>query len=335
MNRGRVFLTIGIALVLLLAFGAWFDKAAVGRGLVYALVAGSAAPAGAAALLLIGDLTGGRWILVARRGLVPMAASLPGFAVLFLLIALDLPAVYGWTTDDGVRRAYLNAPAFIIRGVVIFLVWSMLAWRATRGPGRPLTAGLALVAYAVTVTIAATDWAMSLTPHWSSTAYGASFAISQIAAALAALLVFDASLDAPARDDIAKLALATMLGLVYLVFMQLLVIWSGNLPDRIDYYVTRRLSGWSDVETAALMIGGLVPFVLLLARRGRRSVAATRVAGIALLLGLGLHFAWEILAGQPPSSLAAGGVALLATLLVLLAWMGRTPAMTRAVVRHG
>ncbi len=97
---------------------------------------------------------------------------------------------------------------------------------------------------------------MSLDPHWGSTIYGLIFIAGQGLSALAfgivMLTVFTRY--SPYREiikpmqfhDIGKLMLAFVMLFAYFSFSQWLIIWSGNLPDEIGWYLHRIRGGWGD-----------------------------------------------------------------------------------------
>ncbi len=68
----------------------------------------------------------------------------------------------------------------------------------------------------------------------------------------------------------------------YFSFSQWLIIWEGNLPEEIAWYLARINHGW---QVPALMLAGLqfaLPFLLLLSRSLKRN--ARQLASVAVLL---------------------------------------------------
>jgi len=83
--------------------------------------------------------------------------------------------------------------------------------------------------------------------------------------------------------DLGNLLLAFVVLWAYLSFSQLLIIWSGNLPEEISWYLSRLRHGWQWIAAALLAFHFAAPFFLLLARfikRGARLLAA--IAGLVL-----------------------------------------------------
>lgn len=140
--------------------------------------------------------------------------------------------------------------------------------RALSGPG--------LVIYPVTVTFAAVDWIMSIEAEWYSTMFPVLICIGQILAALSLMiLLFARAADSSelgrlgGEDNfhkIGNLLLAFTMLWAYLAFGQLLVIWSGNLPPEVSWYLHRIAGGWRWVASFIALFQFFVPFFLLLMR---------------------------------------------------------------------
>jgi hypothetical protein len=168
-------------------------------------------------------------------------------------------------------------------------------FRIFSGPG--------LIVYMLTMTFASFDWAMSLEPHWYSTIYGALFVIGQALTTMAfiiavvALLASRSSLAADIsrlfRDprnlfnDLGNLLLAFVMLWAYMSFSQFLIIWSGNLPEEVVWYLHRMAGGWIVIPIFLLLFHFAVPFFLLLLRNTkRRPEVLARLAIFVLLVHL-------------------------------------------------
>src|SRR6516164_3324731 len=82
--------------------------------------------------------------------------------------------------------------------------------------------------------------------------------------------------------DLGNLLLAFVMLWAYLSFSQLLIIWSGNLPEEIHWYLSRIHHGWQWVAAGLITFQFFVPFFLLLARFRKRRIRS--IATIALLV---------------------------------------------------
>src|SRR5438105_6805151 len=224
---------------------------------------------------MIHHLTGGRWGYATRRFFEAAISSLPLLALLFIPVVIGMRALYPWmdtaalSADEILRHKhfYLNAPAFVTRAIVLFAVWIVMArlltrWSAEQDatsnpePTRKLRklSGPGLVIYPLTMTFAAVDWVMSIEGDWFSTIFPILICIGQMLSALAlAILLFVVERRRTPLAQIASsetflhlgnlLLTVTMLW-AYLAFAQFLVIWSGDLPHEISWYLHRITDGW-------------------------------------------------------------------------------------------
>jgi hypothetical protein len=122
---------------------------------------------------------------------------------------------------------------------------------------------------------------MSLEPHWWSTIIGFLFIAGQALAALAFSLAVSFLLaERPPLaglitrrhlHDLGKLLFALVMFYAYLSFSQFLIIWSGNLPEEIPWYLDRIRGHWGIVITLDFIFHWLIPFTMLLSRDRKRN----------------------------------------------------------------
>jgi hypothetical protein len=280
---------------------------------------------GCLAISMLHHLTRGAWGLVVRRVLEAAARTLPLLLVLFLPLVFGLRGLYLWAQPAAVRgdavltakAAYLNVPFFLVRLVLYFLVWGGFAFvldrlslrqDKTADPGltrrMQLLAAPAFAAWCLAVTFAAVDWLMSLQPHWYSTIYGVYLMGSQALSALAFVIAFALYLSRRAPmagvlqprhfHDWGKLFLAFVMLWAYFSFSQFLIIWAGNLPEEISFFLRRTRHGWGVLAVAIVAFHFALPFALLLSRDLKRN--ASRLAIVAfLMLGMRwLDLVWQV-----------------------------------------
>src|SRR5437870_8840033 len=72
--------------------------------------------------------------------------------------------------------------------------------------------------------------------------------------------------------DLGKLLLAFVMLWAYFDFSQLLIIWSGNLPEEITFYRSRLHGQWGIVAVVVVVFHFFVPFFLLLSRDLKRNL---------------------------------------------------------------
>ena len=78
-------------------------------------------------------------------------------------------------------------------------------------------------------------------------------------------------LRATEQHDLGKLAFAFVMLNIYLCFAEFLIIWSGNVPDEIPWYLNRIHGGWWVCLLADFICHWLIPFCLLLSRDLKRN----------------------------------------------------------------
>ncbi|QJX01752.1 hypothetical protein HML84_04105 [Alcanivorax sp. IO_7] len=307
----------------LCALAPLFGVDAFVRAWLVAALAGLALPLGALPVLMTHNLTGGRWGEPARPVLKATAATLPWTLLLFVPLLLLAPRLLVWSGDlsglpDTVAHKgfYLNLPFFYGRFALYALVWLVLAarlgvWRGERRPTGASAGGLVL--WALTVTFFAVDWIMSLEPAWYSDILGLIVIGSLLSMALAVPLLTpgvyhdrDPALES-ARRDLVHLWLTAILFWVFVAFSQYLIIWSGDLPHEIRWYLHRSQGGWQWLAAAMMVLCGALPFVALLPRTGSGAGAPgdTGRPGVAgPCAGAGVAGAARLLPGAMDAGLA-------------------------------
>ncbi len=268
---------------------------------------------GCLALIMIHHLTKGRWGFVIQRFMEAGARTLPLLALLFIPIVLGIGDLYLWADPEAVKAdhflqhkaPYLNVPFFLGRAAFYFLLWVGFSFFLRRwssqndhSPSNKLMARMTLfsgpgvVAYVVTVSFASIDWIMSLDPHWYSTGYGTIFLVGQCLTAFAfSIILLHLLGNEPVLAEVAKMERFWDLGNMMLAFVMLwgyitlthfLIVWSGNLPEEITWYISRTAHGWEYVVWALVAFHFSLPFMLLLHRRTKKN--RYRLSKIALVI---------------------------------------------------
>jgi hypothetical protein len=139
---------------------------------------------------------------------------------------------------------------------------------------------IGLVVYSLTISFAVIDWVMSLQARWISTIYGLLFIAGEALSAFCFCVVIESILgkrkpmseyltDTEVHDH-GKFMLAFVMVWAYFNFSQWLIIWAGNLPEEIPWYVRRMNGGWEYVGLFLVVFHFAVPFALLLSRQLKR-----------------------------------------------------------------
>jgi hypothetical protein len=249
------------------------------------------------AILMLHHLVSGRWGFVLRRSLEAAARTLMWMALFFIPVVLGMHYLYIWSHPAAVaadpmlqqKQWYLNTPFFIVRQIIYFVLWIVLAYLLTRWSGeqdetanpdlvkrmRNLS-GPGLAIYGFTVSFAGFDWMLSLEPHFFSTIYGMLFVVTEAVGGMSfiTLVAYFLSKREPLSEiirpsqfhDFGNLLLVFTLLWAYISFAQFLIIWSGNLQNEIPWYVYRINHTWATIALVLVIFHFAVPFLLLLQR---------------------------------------------------------------------
>jgi hypothetical protein len=306
-------LLVGAVFTLLLVIGAFIDRAQFFHAYLVGFIFWTGITLGSLALLMLQHLTSGAWGLVIRRVLEASTQTLPLMLLLFVPIIFGLKQIYPWTNSTFMNETaalqqkahYLNPSFFVLRSVLYFAFWSLLAvllnWLSLQqdrtGQKRirkrlQMVSGPGLALLIISITFASIDWVMSLEPKWMSTIFGLIFVAAWSLSALAFSIVVmswlskRAPMDRVAQPrhfhDWGNLLLALVMLWTYFAFSQYLIIWSGNLAEETTWYVARKHGGWGVIAIAIVILQFAFPFLTLLSRAAKTS--SDRLARLALLI---------------------------------------------------
>ncbi|WP_089836577.1 hypothetical protein [Granulicella pectinivorans] len=233
------------------------------------------------------------------------------------------------------KRAMFSPSAFMIQSLVVFAIlllftyllnkWSLERdadpaagtepsfdrWRTKfenlSGPG--------IFLYVVLMTDVILLWVMSLDVTWYSSMWGLKFLVGQGYGVFALSLITVISLSkvepiktllrTTEQHDLGKLAFAFTMLNIYLTFAEFLIIWSGNVPDEIPWYLNRIHGGWWTICTLDFVCHWLIPFCLLLSRNLKRDKGRLKALAIFMILARFIDMFWII---EPNFKDAAGNL---------------------------
>src|SRR5688572_25660172 len=319
---------------------------------------------GALMFVLIQYAVQGGWGIVVRRIGETTFATLPMMAALFLPVYFGLHHLYEWTVPGAAehdallqwKAPFLNVPFFLIRAVIYFGCWSLIAifyYRASRGQDATgdlavsarlrRLAGPAIIVLALTITFASIDWIMSLTPHWYSTIFGLYFfagsfvgffaLLSVVVVAMRGAGLLDTVITAEHRHDIGKFLFAFTAFWAYIAFSQFFLVWYANLPEETIFYKARMEGSWLSVSWFLMAGHFAAPFFYLMGRAVKRHGATLAVGGAWVLA---MHFVdiyWMVMPtlhpdGFSPSALdVAAFVAVGGIFVAAVSWLMRRQAL--------
>ena len=349
----RYAMIAGVVGLVLLAIGLAIDPRRVLAAYVFGYATVFTIVIGALVQVMLSHVTGARWFTVLRRLTLDVTGAIPMLALLAIPFLGGVRILYPWADPTALppdaraliirKAAWLNVPFFVARSVVYLVAWIAVAWslrraaraqdhalgetavRATRRLRRLSSVGLVVVA--LTLTFAAFDWLMSLEPTWYSTIYGVYvFAGGYLAAlALVAVVGYLGSQGVAAEGGavtgehfgaLGQLLLTFVIFWAYIAFAQYLIIWIGDVPHDVSWYVVRGRGSWG---VLALIVGigqFAIPFVLLLSRDLKRRPGFLATLGGWLLAMHLLEVYWLVLPAIDPVGVRASWVDAAALLMI-------------------
>lgn len=313
-NKAVALAVVGLALTLV---GGLFDARRALQAYHVAFVYWAGIAVGALLVNMAFHAGKAKWYVVVRRILetIPLTCTL--FLVLALPVLLGMSHLFPWVDPSALepelrrlaehRRPYLNVPFFVVRTVLYFALWIVVAhllhrWSTRqdveRAPAltlkqRWLGAG-ALPFVGLALSFAAFDWQMSLDLHLFSTIFGVYYFAGSFLAAFAVLILAvnasraeglpGAVMNANHYHSLGKWLLAFVSFWGYIAFSQYLLMWIANLPEEVPWYVARNKTAWLPVGVFLVVFHFLVPFFLLLSRDLKRSPRALSFMAIWILV---------------------------------------------------
>jgi hypothetical protein len=290
---------------------------------------------GCMAILMLYHLVGGGWGTVIRRILESGMMTLPLMFVLFIPILLHLPRLYFWARPEvladpktdpkilEIAHSYLNFNGILLRYILYFVIWFGMAYFLNRWSTEQdsivgqstlrfrAMSSIGLVIYSLTISFAVIDWVMSLQARWISTIYGLLFVAGEALSAFCFVVVIESILgkrkpmseyltDTEVHDH-GKFMLTFIMVWAYFNFSQWLIIWSGNLPEEIPWYVRRLNGGWETVGLFLVVFHFAVPFALLLSRQLKRKAhTLVRIASWLIFMRI-VDIFWHIEPSSHPT----------------------------------
>jgi hypothetical protein len=297
--------------------------------------------------VVLQNLVNSHWSIVLRRVGELVAVQAPLMAVLALPVVVPVfmghSPIYIWSNHEAVehnhllhhKAPYLNPTFFLIRFVVYFGFWSLLAryylkssleQDSSKEPATIMgkmraVAGPAMIAWGLTMTFCAVDLLMSLDPLWFSTIFGVYYLASCIQGinaflALAAMWlhqrgVLKKSVTTEHFHDLGKMVFAFTIFWAYVGFSQFMLIWYANIPEETGWFKERFVGGWFGgwglLSTTLLFGHFVIPFFGMLSRHIKRRTPSLAFWCCWQLVMIYLDMYWLVMptsgAHSPPFAL--------------------------------
>jgi NNP family nitrate/nitrite transporter-like MFS transporter len=271
---------------------------------------------GAMVFVSIHHVSNAGWSAALRRVPEAMMGYLPVGAAAMLLVFFGRRSIYEWTQSGlhevseamRMKSSFLSATFFFARMAVMLAIWVLFAgllWRQSRKQDEDGSlehtmkskrySAIFLAVFAVTFSLASFDWLMSIEPEFYSTIYGfycfSGLFLSGIAAiAILVILLRRRGLLREVNEEhlhnLGKLIFGFSTFWAYMWLSQYLLIYYANIPEETVYYIKRTATpGWKALFVANLLLNWIIPFLLLLSRKAKRSESWLLAASVVVLAG--------------------------------------------------
>lgn len=355
-------LVVGLVALGLTAYGAFLERTQFFFSYLFGYLFWLGLSLGCFLVTMIHTLTGGRWGYPTRRFLEAGFMVLPLMLLLFVPILFGLHSLYPWARPEELaadkalrqRHVYENGLAYIARVIFFIGVWIGMSqllrrWslqQDTTTDAAPtlkarMLSGPGIVIYGLLGTFAFIDWIMSLEKHWYSTMFAVIIIIGQILVAYAfsvVLLTFFRN-QQPLSDVVSKaqyhqlgnLLLAFVMFWTYVSFGQLLIVYSGDKPHELDWYLHRIAGNWKLVVGALGLFHFFLPFFLLLFRVVKKHVVPLTTLAALLFVVHIVDLYWLVMPALHKDGLAISWLDFTAPLGIGGVWLAFFLSRLRAV----
>lgn len=277
--------------------------------------------------ILIEHLTGAVWSVPYRRVMEYMAKTIPFTGIFGIPLVVGVSKLYHWAhipEHDHIlkaKEAFLNHGAFSVRYVLYFVVWTAIAYLLSHFSQKQdldgdqkwtrlsaWVSGPSMVLLGLTVNFAGFDWIMSLEPHWYSALFGGHIITATILVGTASLTLLVTYL---ARKGVlypesqkaswlpfGGFLFAFALLSVYTAFVQVWLIWYGNIPEETLYIIARwEHPSWKILSWILVFGYFILPFFGMMSFKGKRDLFRIRFWAAWLMIMHLLHMAYLIVGG--------------------------------------
>jgi hypothetical protein len=281
---------------------------------------------GALFLIALEYIVGADWSVPIRRVVEFFAAIIPLLAILVIPLLLNMGELFHWSHAEAVaedeilnaKAPYLNVPFFIIRVFVLIGIWSLFYFFFIKNSKKQdstkdqklTTRNIRLSAifipiFAITITLSAIDWLMSVEPHWFSTIIGVYFFAGTVIAALAAVTLATVLLKehgylhpAMTNDHLFSLG-ALLFAFVnfwgYIAFSQYMLIWYADLPEETFWFMQKWEGSWAIFSIGLIIIKFLVPYITLVSQPSKMDPKKLKFISVWLLFAHLFDLFWFVM----------------------------------------
>ena len=282
---------------------------------------------------VIQSITQSGWASAFKRVPEAMMAYIPFAALFFLLLYFGTHDLYHWSHTEAVandpllqrKSLFLNVPFFFVRIILFFALWIIfigilrkLSLREDQFDPTDQNGILALFnrselyskififILAITFSLSAFDWIMSIDAHWYSTI----FALKNLVAAflhgvsvltLIVIILYRKGyfpfLNKYHLHDFSRYIFMLAIVWGYFWFSQFMIIWYGNIPEETVYYSVRWQEGWKLMFFLEIGLNWAVPFIVLLPIKASRNMTVITIVIIFLIIGQYVELFVQVIPG--------------------------------------
>jgi hypothetical protein len=276
---------------------------------------------GGAFFFVIQSISQSGWSSAFKRVSEAMMSYIPFAALFFLLLWFGMNDIYLWTHKNVVpldpliqhKSVFLNIPFFFARMILYFILWIIfirklrqISLQEDRANPEDIDGIMGLFGktelyskififiLAITFSLSAVDWIMSVDVKWYSTI----FALKNLVAAflhgvsVLTLIVFILYkkgyfpfFNEYHLHDFARYIFMLSIVWGYFWFAQFMIIWYGNIPEETVYYSVRWQEGWKTLFFLEIGLNWFIPFMLLLPVKASRNMTLITTVIIFLIIG--------------------------------------------------
>jgi hypothetical protein len=275
------------------------------------------------------------WQINIQRIMESMSLTIPFAIILFIVAFPGLKDLFEWTHTEHLDKillkkvAYLNLPFWLIRFVIYFGMWSFFAVylrkMSVKNDFEPhekylgrlrATSGWFMVFFAISSSMAAWDWLMSIDAHWFSTLYGWYIFSGMFVSAVAVIILITIAfrhfgilpnVNGEHLHDLGKFLFGFSIFWAYLWISQYLLIWYSNIPEETVYYVDR-VNNFGTIFYVNVIANFLFPFLALMTRGAKRQPLYLAIVAVIVLMGHYLDLYLAIMPGAVGHETASIGL---------------------------
>lgn len=273
--------------------------------------------------VLLQHCTRAGWSVVVRRVAEAIAANVWLMAILAIPVVLGMNHLYHWTDTAAAAHdpllagkvGFLNPTFFIIRLIVYFVLWGLMASALHRTSVAQDASGDAaltlrmerlsapgMVLFALSINFAAFDLLMSLDAHWFSTIFGVYYFSVSVVVFLAVMPkilyalqfrgILKNAITVEHYHDFGKLLFGFNVFWAYIAFSQYMLIWYGNVPEETEWFLKRQTGDWTTVSLILIFGHFVLPFLLLVSRAIKRRPLLLAITGgyVAVMCWIDLYW---------------------------------------------